>query len=95
MVIIYKTGTITYLIARNLVKIDNIGLVNIAAGKTIVPELVQSQATAEKIAEKAMEFLSDSERSHDTVTQLHQMTERLGGAGCGKRAAEAIMEYLK
>jgi len=49
MVVVYRTSWLTYMIARALVRIKNIGLVNIVAGRRIVPELVQGDVTVSKI----------------------------------------------
>ena len=49
MVVVYKTSVLTYWIARLVVRIKNIALVNIVAGKTIVPEMVQHDATVERL----------------------------------------------
>src|ERR1700752_2467472 len=49
MVVIYKTSFLTYLLAKMFVKIPDIGLVNVVAGKRIVPECVQYDATPQKI----------------------------------------------
>src|SRR5208283_3816665 len=54
MVIIYKTSWLTYAVARSVIKIPYIGLVNIVAGKKVAEELIQNQANAAKIA-NAME----------------------------------------
>ncbi|MBN2227346.1 MAG: lipid-A-disaccharide synthase [candidate division Zixibacteria bacterium] len=92
MIILYKTGLLTYLIARRLVKIDHIGLINIAAGESIVPELIQRDATSERIAEQAIRYLTDEMLSADVVGRLHAVVDRLGGPGAAGRAADAIRE---
>lgn len=94
MVVIYKTGFLTYLIARCLVRIKNIALINIASGKTVVPELIQLAANPEKITAAALRFIDDNELTQATIRQLNETTDRLGGAGTGHRAARIIGEYL-
>ena len=63
MIVIYKTGLLTYLIARSLIKLKNIALVNITAGENIVPELIQNQATPDLISQEATRFLDDKDLS--------------------------------
>ncbi len=92
MIILYKTGLLTYLIARRLVKIDHIGLINIAVGESIVPELIQGEATSKHIAEQAIRFLRDEEMSVGVVDKLNAVVDRLGGPGAAGRAADAIRE---
>jgi lipid-A-disaccharide synthase len=94
MVVIYKTSWLTYLIARRLVKLDKIALVNITANKIIVPELIQHEATADKIAVEARRFIDDKEYALDTVKSLNSIADSLGGPGAAKRSAEAILGYI-
>lgn len=94
MIILYKTGLLTYLIARRLVKIDHIGLINIAAGEKIVPELIQGDATAGRITAQATRFLNDKDLSKGVVGKLNATVDRLGGPGAAERAADAIRELV-
>ncbi|UCD16470.1 MAG: lipid-A-disaccharide synthase [Candidatus Zixiibacteriota bacterium] len=94
MVVIYKTGLLTYLITRGLITIDMIGLINIAAGEKIVPELIQREAVPAKIADEAIRFLDDENLSLEVAGKLNAITDCLGGPGAARRAAEAIREYI-
>lgn len=94
MVVIYKTGMITYLIARRLVQLDRIALINITAGKKIVPELIQHNAIPHRIADEAGNFLVDKELSLSVVRELNSVIDSLGTPGCSTRAADAIREYI-
>jgi lipid-A-disaccharide synthase len=95
MIVIYKTGWITYAIAKNLVKLDKIALINIAGGKKIVPELIQSSANPKNIAKEALQFLENAELSRKTTLELNSVTDRLGTCGASKLAADAIWEFIK
>ncbi len=94
MVVIYKTGWLTYQIAKRLVKLDKIALINIVGGKKIVPELIQNDASPEKIKQAAEQFLNNNQLVIETVNELNKTTDKLGGAGTSKRAAETIMGFL-
>lgn len=94
MVIIYKTSWLTYLAARLMINIKNIGLANIVAGKTIVPELIQHRANAEKIAAAAGKFLTDKTLSDKTRIELKSVYEKLGERGAAKRVAENILKLI-
>jgi len=59
MLVLYKTSPLTYHIARKLIKIPHIGMVNVVAGERIVPELIQHNCTAEKITEYSLQFFRD------------------------------------
>ncbi len=91
MVIIYKTSIITWLLAKNLIKIPNIGLVNIVAGKRIVPELVQFKASAAGIAKKSLEILKDKSAQENIRKELRKVKEKLGERGATDRAAHLIL----
>lgn len=94
MVVIYKTGWLTYQIARRLVKLDKIALINIVAGKLIVPELIQNSASPENILTTAGQFLNNKKLAVETVIELNKTTDKLGGAGTSERAAEPILEFI-
>lgn len=95
MVVIYKTGWLTYQIAKRLVKLDKIALINIVGGNKIVPELIQNDASPENIIKAANLFLDNNEHAVKTVNELNSTTDKLGGAGTSERAAESILEFLK
>ena len=94
MVVIYKTGWLTYQIARQLVKLDKIALINIVGDKKIVPELIQNNATPEKIIEAANKFLNDKDFVSEVINELNVATNKLGGAGTSERAAETIIRFI-
>ena len=91
MVVIYKTAWITWLLAKLFVKIPDIGLVNIVAGKRIVPECVQGQATPKRIARALQTVTADPEL---ITANLRKVTAALGAPGASRRAAEAILNAI-
>ncbi len=95
MVIIYKISLLTWLIAKNLINIPNIGLVNIVAGKKIAPELIQFDATPENISNEALKILGDRALSDKIRKELHLVKEKLGEKGATERASHIIQKYLK
>ena len=60
MIVVYRTSWATYAIGRLLIRVKNIGLVNIVAGKGVVPELIQHRVTPEGIAAEAERLLGDA-----------------------------------
>ncbi|MGD1045257.1 MAG: lipid-A-disaccharide synthase [Bacteroidota bacterium] len=92
MFVVYKTSWLTYLIGRALVHIKNIGLVNIVAGKMIVPEFIQHKATAKRMAKSAMKLLNDERRLADMKAELSKVKVMLGTIGASRRVAERILE---
>ncbi|MCX7816208.1 MAG: lipid-A-disaccharide synthase [Syntrophales bacterium] len=94
MVIVYKVSPLTYLVGRMLVRVDHIGIVNIIAGRTVVPELVQKRATAENIAKETMKILMDEGYRESMIKELSKIKEKLGKPGASERAAALVREIL-
>lgn len=94
MVIIYKTSIITWFLAKNMIKIPDIGLVNVVAGKRIVPELIQFQATGQNIAKEVLEILQNKHKQEDIKKGLRKVKEKLGAQGAVDRAAHLIQKFL-
>jgi lipid-A-disaccharide synthase len=94
MVIIYKVSFLTWLIAKSLIQIPWIGLVNIVAGARIVPELIQNEATGANVSRAVLEIFNDPERLENMKFQLANVKESLGRPGASRRAARCVMEVL-
>jgi len=94
MVVVYRTGTMTYLIARNLVKLDKIALVNLVLDEKVVPELIQNEANSFRMAEETEKYLRNDEYRLSVTRSLARVPSLLGGMGASARVAEAIGEYL-
>lgn len=92
MVIVYKTSWPTYLLSRLLIRIPRIGLVNIVAGREIVPEKIQHHANPREIAEAALELWLNGSQRQAMKEALAQLRKSLGSAGASDRAAEATLE---
>jgi lipid-A-disaccharide synthase len=91
MIVVYKTSAMTYFIGRMLVKIKNIGLVNIVAGGKIVPELLQGDVKPDTLASMAAELLTDENRRKEISSRLGVIRERLGTPGASKRVADVLI----
>ena len=91
MVVVYKTSWMTYLIGRLLVQVKNIGLVNIVAGRTIVPEFIQHRATAKNLAESMMDLFEEEGRLATMREELGKVRELLGSSGASAIVADRIM----
>jgi lipid-A-disaccharide synthase len=93
--ILYKAGFITYQLAKRLIQIPHIGLVNVVAGKTIVPEFLQIEARPDTIAHEALFLLREPEARDRMVEELKKIKAKLGKPGASRRAAEALVEFLE
>ena len=91
MFVVYKTSWPTYAVARLFIRVKNIGLVNIVAGKQIVPEFVQHRATAARLAREALKLLGDRGRLSAMKSDLAAIKNKLGSIGASKRVAERVL----
>jgi lipid-A-disaccharide synthase len=94
MFVVYKTSWLTYCIGRLLVRLKNIGLVNIVAGKTIAPEFIQYRANAKTLATEALKLLGDEKRLKEMKTELSKVKGMLGNVGASKIVAERIVQMI-
>jgi lipid-A-disaccharide synthase len=80
------------MIGRLLVQVDSIGLVNIVAGKKIVPEFIQFRATPSALAGEAISILRSEERLKSMRNDLRAIRQKLGSQGASKRVAKHILQ---
>jgi len=94
MAVVYRTAWLSYLLARILVRVEHIGMVNLLAGKTVCREFIQHEATGRTLADYACEVLESATRQGEMRRELHQLRELLGEPGAAKRAAVSILNTL-
>jgi len=96
MAIVYRTSALTYFIVTRLVRnLAHVGLVNIVAGRRIVPELIQHEATSQKIAGAISEMLDEPAVYRRIKEDLLNVRAQLGAEGASTRAASVVMEFMK
>jgi lipid-A-disaccharide synthase len=91
MVVVYKMSWATYLVARALVSVKNVAMANILAGKTVVAELIQGDATPERIIVEVSAILDNPKRAEAVRAELLAVRRCLGAPGAVDRAAAAIL----
>lgn len=94
MVIVYRLAWLTYGLARWLVRVNHIGMVNIIAGETVVPELIQADVTAGRIVVESQAILQDSDLRQRIVKKLAAVREKLGSPGAAGRVADIALEMM-
>ena len=94
MVIIYKVSFLSYMLGKLFVHVKNIGLVNIVAGKTVVPELIQGDASGKRIAEEALAILNSKEKKQKIIKELEALRDNLGEPGAAGRAAQIACDMI-
>lgn len=93
--LVYKVAWPTYLVARAVVKIEHIGLINILAGGRVVEEFIQSDADPLHVEQSLSRFLSDDAFREETRKKLLSTAAKLGGPGAHLRAASAISRWVQ
>lgn len=91
MILAYRVSRLTYLLAKMLMTVEHVGLVNLVAGRGVVPELLQSEMTAERLSEEALRLLEDRTRYDHMRAALGGIRARLGTPGASLRAAEVVL----
>ena len=94
MVIVYRTAPLTYALARRLVSVPFIGMPNLIAGRAVVPELLQADATADRMVAEVARYLDDPDYAAATARALAALRSQLGGGGAAERAAGIAAEML-
>ena len=94
MIIVYRMSWLTYLLARLLVRVDHIGMVNLIAGERLMPELVQSEFTAERLAAESRVMLDDAGVRSRIIEKLSQLRDRLGSPGAAERVADLALAMM-
>jgi lipid-A-disaccharide synthase len=95
MVVVYRVTPMTYRIGRRLVHVDTYGMVNLVAGRKVVPELIQDAFTPEATARHALEVLTNPAHAARVKADLAAVRASLGTAGASRRAAEAILDVAR
>ncbi|MCY3727533.1 MAG: lipid-A-disaccharide synthase [Nitrospira sp.] len=91
MILAYRVSRLTYLLARMLLTVEHVGLVNLVAGRGVVPELLQSEMTAEQLSAEALRLLKDRTRYDQMRDALGGIRAKLGSPGASLRAAEVVL----
>ena len=94
VIVMYKLSWANYWLGRMVVTIPHFGLINIVAGKQIVPELIQGEVNGTRIAAETSKLLTPENYTR-VVRELAEVRSKLGDAGASRRAAKAIMEVIE
>ena len=95
MVLLYKTTPVTYRLARWLINVKWIGLVNLVAGRSVVPELIQDEVTAARLCQEVLHLLRDQSAYNSMKEGLRQVRESLGEPGASRRAAQVALSECR
>jgi len=93
-VVCYKGNKISFLIARAIVKVKYISLVNLIMDNEVVTELIQDKLTTKNLT-KELNSLLDSDNRKIITKKYTDLNKKLGGNGASKRTAQLMTQYLK
>jgi lipid-A-disaccharide synthase len=94
MIVIYRVSFPSYWIGKRIVRVDHIGLVNLVAGREIVPELIQKDVNPRRIAEEALRILRNPIFRQQMTESMAEVRKNLGDPGAAQRAAGIVMSLL-
>jgi lipid-A-disaccharide synthase len=94
MIVVYRLSWLTYGIARLLVRVDHIGMVNLIAGERLVPELVQSELTAARLVEETRTLLDNVSVRSQIIEKLSKLREKLGFSGAAEKVADLALALM-
>lgn len=93
--LVYRVAWLTYVVGRLVVEVDHLGIVNVIAGREVVKELLQGDATPEGIAAELGRLLDDPAAREALRVEMAAVVATLGEGGAHARAAGAVMEALE
>jgi len=93
-VMVYRTSPFTYSLARRLVKVEHVALANLVAGRRVVPEFLQDQATPERLCAALLPLLDDTPEREAMIVGLREIRSALGTPGASHRVAEMAAALL-
>jgi lipid-A-disaccharide synthase len=88
LIVAYRTGRINYAVARRVVKVPNIGLVNVVAGREVAREFIQDEIEPSMMADALAEILNDGPRRQEVLAGLAEVRSKLGSPGAADRVAQ-------
>ncbi len=94
MVVVFRAGWISWAIAKVFVRLRDVAIVNILAGRRIVPELIQGAFTAAAVVRELVPLLASTEARERMVEELRRLRKALGGPGASDRVAGAVLDDL-
>ena len=94
-VVCYKATGFSYLLAKWMIKVKYISLVNLVMDREAVKELIQNDLTEDNLAVELDQLLHNSKRQRQLLEDYEELKDRLGNAGASEKAAEGIVNQLK
>ena len=94
-VTMYMTSTLTWQVAKRIVRVKYASMPNLLEGEEVFPEFIQEAATAENIAQATLQLLRDDQQRTVMKLRLARIISKLGGPGASRRAAKVIVDLIR
>lgn len=94
MVVVYRLSALTYTLGKSLVSVTNYAMVNLIAGRVVVPELIQGDFTPARVTEEVLRVLDDGAARTVMLEDLEEVREKLGRGGATRHAADEVRAFL-
>ena len=94
MVVVYRTAWLTYEVGKRVISVPHLGMVNLLAGRELCPELIQDNATPEKLCAAIAPLLADTPERRAMKQGLAEVRAKLGDGGAADRVAEILLREL-
>ncbi len=94
-VVCYKGSQVSYSIAKRLVKVKYISLVNLIMDREVVKELIQKECNPNKIREELERLLHNEEYKNQLLSDYKTLEEKLGGGGASKKVAQSLLKTIE
>ncbi len=95
LVVVYRVSRLSYEIGKRLVKLPYIGLVNVVAGRKIVPEFIQNDFAPDRVAPVLAKLIRDREHRAEVQHALAEVRTKLGTPGASRRTAELTLQLFE
>ena len=95
MVVVYRLSALTYTLGKPLLSVSNYAMVNLIAGRVVVPELIQGDFTPARVVEETLRVLDDGEPRAKMLKNLEEVREKLGKGGATTHAADEVSKFLE
>ena len=94
LAIVYRSSAFNYKLLRPFIKVEHFGLINLIAEKRLAKEFIQEDFTPENLSAELFRLL-EPKINREMREELNEVAEKLGDGGASKRAARAILKFLK
>lgn len=94
-VVVYKTSSVSYAIAKRLIKVPFISLVNLIAEREVVAELIQGEFNVKRLSQELNKILADIHHKAAILDGYTEIKEKLGEGSASEATAKMIVESLK